>query len=51
MADSATSNGTDGGEDRERPSWYVPIQPIPETHHRSLAEVWLDTFGDEPLDL
>ena len=50
MCDESTANGTDA-EGRERPSWYVPIQPIPPSHHKSLAEVLLDTFGDEPLDL
>ena len=51
MADQATSNGTDGGEGRERPSWYVPIKPIPEDDTRTAREVLLDTFGDEPLEL
>ena len=30
MADEPAVNGTDGGERRERPSWYVPIEPIPD---------------------
>ena len=51
MADDRTVNGADGSDTRERPSWYVPIKPIPETHHRTLAEVLLDTFGHEPLEL
>ena len=48
MSDESTVNGTDA-EGRERPSWYVPIQPIPETHHKTLAEVFEETFP--PLDL
>ena len=51
MSPDATPNGADPSEARERPSWYVPIQPIPESDQRSLAEVWLDTFGSEPLEL
>ncbi len=48
MADNPTTNGADGSDSRERPSWYVPIQPIPEDDHRTLAEVLLDTFGHDP---
>lgn len=51
MADQATSNGTDGDDGRERPSWYVPIRPIPEDDMRTGLEVLLDTFGHEPLEL
>ena len=51
MADGATGNGTDGGEGRERPSWYVPLRPIPEDDTRTGLEVLLDTFGHEPLEL
>lgn len=51
MADNTTANGTDGGERRERPSWYVPLQPIPEDDMRTGLEVLLDTFGHEPLEL
>ena len=52
MADNATSdNGTDGDESRERPSWYVPLRPIPEDDTRTGLEVLLDTFGHEPLEL
>ena len=48
MADNPTVNGADGSDARERPSWYVPIQPIPEDDQRTLAEVLLDTLGHEP---
>ena len=51
MADDPTANGADGRDTRERPSWYVPIKPIPEDDHRTLKEVLLDTFGHEPLEL
>ncbi len=51
MADNPTTNGADGTEPRERPSWYVPIKPIPETDKRSLTEVLLETFAYEPLEL
>lgn len=51
MAESPAVNGVDESDDRERPSWYVPIQPIPEDDHRTTAEVLMDTFGHEPLDL
>ncbi len=50
MADGATTNGADG-DGRVRPSWYVPIKPIPEDDTRTAREVLLDTFGDEPLEL
>ena len=29
MSDESTVNGTDA-EGRERPSWYVPIKPVPD---------------------
>ena len=51
MSDDASNNGTDTGEPRERPSWYVPIKPIPENDHRTTAEVLLETLGDEPLEM
>ena len=51
MPQDPTPNGADASESRERPSWYVPIQPIPETDHRNLTEVLLDTLGHEPPDL
>ena len=51
MSEDQPPNGVDAGEPRERPSWYVPIQPIPESDHRSLAEVLLDSFGHDPPDL
>ena len=51
MADDPTANGADGSDTRERPSWYVPIKPIPEDDHRTLKEVLLDTFGHEPPEL
>ena len=54
MSDESTVNGTDA-EGRERPSWYVPIQPRPEDDHRTAAEVLEGTFrkvfGDEPPEL
>ena len=50
MSEDQPPNGTDA-EGRERPSWYIPLQPVPETHHRNLTEVLLDTLGHEPLDL
>ena len=46
----STVNGTDA-EGRERPSWYVPIQPLPEDDHRTVAEILRDTIGDEPLPM
>ena len=51
MVEEQTASGADGREARERPSWYVPIKPIPETDHRSLTEVLLETFAYEPLEL
>ena len=48
MSEESTVNGADA-EGRERPSWYVPIQPIPETHHKSLAEVFEETFKPVPM--
>ena len=51
MADKPAANGADGRETGERPSWYVPIKPIPETDRRSLTEVLLDTLGHDPPDL
>ena len=52
MADNSTTNGADGTEPRERPSWYVPIKPIPPNEkYRTLADVLLDTLGDEPLEM
>ena len=50
MPDESTANGTDA-EGRERPSWYIPIQPIPPSHHKSLAEVLRETIGKEPLPM
>ena len=50
MSDESTANGTDA-EGRERPSWYIPIQPIPEDDHRTTAEVLLETLGDEPVQM
>ena len=51
MADEPPVNGVDGGEARERPSWYVAIEPIAEDDRRTTAEVLLDTLGDEPLEM
>ena len=51
MADHPTPNGADAGEPRERPSWYVPIQPIPEDDTRTGLEVLLGPFVHEPLEL
>ena len=51
MSEDQPPNGADAGEPRQRPSWYVPIQPIPESDHRNLAEVLLDTIRHEPPDL
>ena len=48
MCDESTANGTDA-EGRERPSWYVPIEPIPPSHHKSLAEVFEETFTPLPM--
>ena len=50
MSDESTVNGTDA-EGRERPSWYVPIQPIPEDDHRTTAEVLRETWGDDPVEM
>ena len=30
MPDDASPNGTDSESSRKRPSWYVPIKPIPD---------------------
>lgn len=51
MAEHSATNGVDGTEPRERPSWYVPIKPIPEGDNRTTAEVLRDTLGDEPLEM
>ena len=52
MADNSATNGTDGTEARERPSWYVPIKPIPPNEkYQTLADVLLETFGPEPLEM
>ncbi|MCY3571480.1 MAG: hypothetical protein OXH19_09115 [Chloroflexi bacterium] len=51
MADNSATNGAEGTEPRERPSWYVPIEPIPESDQRTTTEVLLDTLGHEPPDL
>ena len=48
MPQDPTPNGTDP-KPRERPSWYISIQPIPPSHHNTLAEVFEETL--EPLDL
>ena len=50
MPQDPTPNGADP-EPRQRPSWYIPIQPIPEDDHRTTAEVLLETFGEEPLPM
>ncbi len=54
MSEESAVNGTDA-EGRERPSWYVEFEPIPEDDHRTGAEVLLGTFrkvfGDEPPEL
>ena len=49
MSQDPTANGASASEPRERPSWYVPIKPVPPSHHKTLAEVFEETF--EPLDL
>ena len=51
MSEDQPPNGADAGEPRERPSWYIPLQPIPEDDKRTLTEVLLATFGHEPLEL
>ena len=51
MPQDPTPNGADASEPRERPSWYVEFEPIPEDDQRSLTEVLLDTFGHEPPEL
>ena len=51
MSDNPTPNGVDASEPRERPSWYIPIKPIPEDDHRTTQQVLSETWGDEPLDL
>ena len=48
MADNPAANGANASDARDRPSWYVPIQPIAEEDQRTLAEVLLDTLGHEP---
>lgn len=51
MADNSATNGAEGTEPRERPSWYVSSQPIPESDTRTGQEVLLDTFGHDPPEL
>ena len=51
MSEDQPPNGADASEPRERPSWYIPLQPVPKTHHRNLTEVLLDTLGHDPPDL
>ena len=54
MSQGSGSNGTDA-EPRERPSWYIEFEPIPEDDQRTVAEVLEGTFpecfGDEPPEL
>ena len=50
MSEDQPPNGVDA-EGRERPSWYIPLQPVPKTHHRNLTEVLLDILGHDPPDL
>ena len=50
MPQNPTPNGADP-EPRQRPSWYIPIQPIPEDDHRTTAEVLSDTWGDDPVEM
>ena len=55
MSQESTPNGTDAGEPRERPSWYIEFDPIPEDDHRTGAEVleatFPEAFGEEPPEL
>lgn len=30
MPDDASANGTDSEPPRQRPSWYVPLKPLPD---------------------
>ena len=48
MADNTSPNGADAGDGRERPSWYIPIEPIPKDDHRTTIEVLLETLGRAP---
>ena len=54
MSQESTPNGTDA-EPRERPSWYIEFEPVPEDDQRTGAEVLRGTFrkvfGDEPPEL
>ena len=58
MADDVPANGADSNQARERPSWYVPIQPIPEygtTAQDALLRVKViedaDDLGDAASDI
>ena len=50
MSSEPTSNGAKGSGSRERPDWYVPLNPVPDDG-RTVLEVLLDTFGTEPIEL
>ena len=51
MSHDALSNGADSNQARERPSWYVEFEPIPEDDQRTVAEVLQEMFGEEPPEL
>ena len=42
-------NGTDSAEQRERPSWYVPQEPLHDG--RTVEQIMLDTFGEDAPSL
>ncbi len=51
MSQDPTANGASASEPRQRPSWYVPIEPVPEDDHRSVQQVLRETWGDDPVEL
>lgn len=50
MSSEPTANGAKGPESRQRPDWYVPLNPVPDDG-RTVLEVLQDTFGTEPFEL
>lgn len=58
MADEAVPNGTDSGQTRQRPSWYVPLKPLPDdgrTAQDALRRLEVvgpdDDLGDAAADI